>query len=84
MGIKEIMDINENKAIALFGKRSFTVVYLITIFFAILGGWAIIYTDSKILWAAWIPFCFLVIPLMHHLAKKVLELEARISKLESK
>ena len=84
MGIKEIMNTYENKAIEQLGKRSYTVALLTAIFFAMFGAGLILYNDGKGLWAMWIPLCFFVIPTIHHLAKKVMSLEERISKLEKK
>ena len=74
----------ENKAIEQLGKRSYAVALLIAILFAMAGAGLILYNDGKGLWAMWIPLCFFAIPTIHHLAKKIMSLEERISILEKK
>ena len=83
-GIREIMNANEKKTIEVYGTRNTFTIYLITMGFALVGGGLIIYHSGRILWSIWIPLCFFIIPVLHHLAKKVIELEARISELEKK
>ena len=74
----------EINAIKQLGKRSYAVALLTTILFAMVGAGLIIFTDGKGIWGVWIPLCFFVIPTIHHLAKMVVSLEERISKLEKK
>ena len=73
-----------DKTIQMLGKRSSGAVMLITGFFAMAGALAVIWLDGRGIWGMWIPLCFLVIPAIHYLAKKVLALEARIARLEER
>ena len=70
-----------------FGKRSSTTVIGIASFFAIFGSvanFAGMFTTVPMFWAAWIPLCFLVIPLIHFLCREFLRLQERVRDLEKK
>lgn len=71
----------ESLAIRELGKRSYVGVLLLTTFIALAGAWAEIHKGG-LLWGMWIPLCFLVIPVVHHLCKKMIEMEQRLARLE--
>ncbi len=69
------------------GRRSSRTVLGIATFFAVLGGGTSIaspFTGVPLIWAAWIPLCFLVIPTLHFLCRELLRLQERVSELEKK
>lgn len=70
-----------------FGRRSPWMVIGIASVLALLGGGAIIaspFTGVSMLWAAWIPLCYLVIPPLHYLCREHLRLQERVRDLEKK
>ena len=42
------------------------------------------FTHVPLIWAAWIPLCFLVIPPVHFLCREFLRLQERVRELEKK
>jgi len=71
-----------------FAKRSNRTVLFITFFFALLPViWKSFLGQSpdrlsEGLSVFWVPLCFLVIPIIHHLCREVVALQARVSRLE--
>ncbi|MFA6545306.1 MAG: hypothetical protein WCS99_12890 [Limisphaerales bacterium] len=72
------------QTIRVFGKRSSLMVFSIASWFALLGAAASLFTGLPLLWAAWIPLCFLVIPPLHFLCREFLRLQERVRELEKK
>jgi len=69
------------------GRRSSAAVIGIASFFAMIGGAASLagmFTHVPLIWAAWIPLCFLVIPPVHFLCREFLRLQERVRELEKK
>ena len=71
-----------------FAQRSDRKVLWITMAFAIAGGLFDIGahlfsgTGVAMLWGLWIPLCFFTIPSIHHLCRRVKELEGRIEQMD--
>jgi hypothetical protein len=82
----------DTKTIALFAGRSDRSVMWIASFFAIGGalldmgahGFGALFAKGgglSAMWGAWIPLCFLTIPPIHYLCRRVRDLEARLDAL---
>ena len=65
-------------------RRSSLMVFSIATFFALLGAATSLFTGLPLIWAAWIPLCFLVIPPLHFLCREFLRLRDRVRELEKK
>ena len=76
------MDDSAHKTIQSFGKRSNVVVLVITFLFAMVGACLAIFTNGKGLWGVWIPLCFITIPPIHYLCRRVQSLSAQLETLE--
>jgi hypothetical protein len=67
-----------------FAKRSTRTVLFITVMFALLP--ALLGRSLGRPWEGlgvlWMPFCFLTIPIIHHLCRAVFALQVRVSHLE--
>ncbi|MDB4679291.1 hypothetical protein OAE79_03020 [Rhodopirellula sp.] len=81
------MKSDEAKTIEQLSKRSDHSVKLITIAFA-MGGAIMDIVCSNLtdgatsgLWGFWIPFCFITIPPIHFLCRRIERLETRIEEL---
>lgn len=80
------------KTIDLFSKRSDRTVIWVTMAFALGGAAADIgghmmtnlYGGVSMLWGVWIPFCFITIPPIHYLCRRVEIMQKRIEDLESR
>ena len=73
--------------IILLAERSPRSVMLCTVFFAA-GGSAFLMisflTPVGAFWGIWIPFCFLSIPVLHHLSRELVQTKARLTELEDR
>ena len=78
------MEAFSEKTIIVFAKRSNLVVIAITLLFALAGSLVTIFTNGWGIWGLWIPLCFLTIPPIHYLCRKVHELASRVAELENK
>jgi hypothetical protein len=76
------MNDNSEQTIRVFGKRSSLMVNSLALVFALLGASTCFYKESNLLWAIWIPLCFLVIPPLHYLCREFLRLQDRVRELE--
>ena len=80
------MDPVDVKTIDAYSKRSDRTVLWIAMIFAIggsvldIGAHAL--AGASGLWGVWIPFCFLTIPPIHYLCRRVQSLQERIDELE--
>jgi hypothetical protein len=72
------------QTIRAFGNRSPLMVFSIATFFALFGAGASLFTGLSLIWAAWIPLCFVVIPPLHFLCREFLRLQERVRVLEKK
>ncbi len=84
----------EEATIEFLAKRSDTAVKWMALLFAVGGGVLDIVSRRHFgsspfggvgtLWGMWIPFCFLIIPPVHYLARYVLRLERHVARLKER
>ena len=90
----ETMNQPDTETIDAFAKRSDKTVIGITLFFAICGALfdlgahtisAVFMNGAGVsmLWGMWIPLCFITIPPIHYLCRRVRELQNRIDALQA-
>lgn len=82
------------ETIEAFSKRSDRAVIWITVAFAVGGAvfdigahlLSSLFTNGgmSMLWGMWIPFCFITIPPIHYLCRRVAILQKQIDDLESR
>lgn len=76
------MNVHEQRFIKLLGERSYFAVGAIATLFAVAGPAFNIWVGQGDMWPLWIPFCYMVLPAIHHLAKQSLSLDERLARLE--
>jgi len=86
------MKTTEAETINRFSKRSDPAVMYVTVGFALGGAFADLVSHSHpalfgsggigMLWALWIPLCFVTIPPIHYLCRQVVRMRERLEALE--
>jgi len=85
----------DNQTIQQFADRSDKNVSRLTLYFALGGAVADIVSHTlsgifggnsqfPMLWGLWIPLCFITIPPIHYLCRRVQALETRLTELEQR
>jgi hypothetical protein len=72
------------ESVQTFGRRSSLFVWCVTGFFALFGGGLALFSRFPLIWAAWIPLCFLLIPPVHFVCREMVRLQQRVKELERK
>ena len=62
--------------------RSVWKVYFITFLVALLGSALFSFGFSNLMFAVWVPLCFLVLPTIHYLSREVRELKSRLDRCD--
>jgi hypothetical protein len=84
LGMEENLNVREEKVVRWIGQRGFLTVMVITAIAAVAGPLAEESLGGRWIVLLWIPLCFFIVPTIHHLAKKVIVLEDRVSRMEQK